>query len=166
MVALAARGQHGRRRVFALARAFFLLDPRRQPETQGGESMRQHSGDGYSHREESTVIFVGHARLPQSLAPVGASPVVSVEIEVDMQRQRAVEVAARGVLPRAEALLRDILLGDDLDTSVSTVVDALQRRYMGPPQRAMITAVSNAYEAYVRFRQQHAVGEEIVRPAG
>jgi len=128
--------------------------------------MKQHSGDGYSHGGQGTVIFVGHARLPQSLAPVGASPVVSVEIEVDMQRRRAVEVAARGVLPRAEALLREVLLDGDLDTSVSMVVDALQRRYVGPPQRAMITAVGNAYEAYVRFRQQQTVGEEVVRPAG
>src|SRR3990172_3428617 len=98
--------EHGRRRVFGLPRPFFLLGSLSQPETQGGESMKQHSGDGYSHGGQGTVIFVGHARLPQSLAPVGASPVVSVEIEVDMQRRRAVEVAARGVLPRGGGGLR------------------------------------------------------------
>ena len=70
--------------------------------------MRQHMGGGYCDTEEGTVIFVGHARLPQSLAPVGACPVLSMEIEVDMRNRRAVEVATRGVLPRAEALLRDI----------------------------------------------------------
>jgi hypothetical protein len=121
--------------------------------------MRQHPGDGYCDREEGTVIFVGHARLPQSLAAVGASPVLSVEIEVDMRDRRAVEVATRGVLPRAEALLRDILLQGDLDTSVRILLDALQRRYVGAPQRAISTAVANAYEAYVRFCRQQAVGE-------
>ena len=30
-----------------------------------------------------TVIFVGHARLPQSLTARDASPVVSVELETD-----------------------------------------------------------------------------------
>ena len=127
--------------------------------------MRQHNGDGYGDREEGTVIFVGHARLPQSLAPVGASPVVSVEIEVDMRRRQAVEIATRGLLPRAEALLRDILLEGDLDTSVRILLDALPKRYVGPPQRAIMTAVANAYEAYVRFCQQQAVREESLRPS-
>jgi hypothetical protein len=125
--------------------------------------MRQHSDDGYRDREESTVIFVGHARLPQSLAPVGAPPVVSVEIEVDVGRHRAVEVGTRGLLPRAEALLRDILLEGDLDTSVRILLDALQKRYVGAPQKAIMTAVANAYEAYVRFCQQQAVREESLR---
>jgi hypothetical protein len=128
--------------------------------------MRQHTGDGYNQRQESTVIFVGHARLPQSLAPVGASPVVSVEIEVDMRRRQAVEVASRGVLPRAEALLRDILLQGDLDTSVRVLLDALQKRYVGAPQKAIITAVANAYEAYVRFCQQEAVREGSLQISG
>jgi len=124
--------------------------------------MRQHSGDGHRDQEASTVIFVGHARLPQSLAPVGAPPVVSVEIEVDVRRRRAVEVATRGILPRAEALLRDILLEDDLDTSMRILLDALQNRYVGAPQKAIMTAVSNAYEAYLRFSQQQAVRVESV----
>jgi len=127
--------------------------------------MRQHSGDGHHDREEGTVIFVGHARLPQSLAPAGTPPVVSVEIEVDMRRRQAVEVATRGILPRAEVLLRDILLEGDLDTSVRILLDALQKRYVGTPQRAIMTAVANAYEAYVRFCQQQAVTEESLRPS-
>jgi len=127
--------------------------------------MSQHRGDGYAGGEEGTVIFVGHARLPQNLAPVGGSPVVSVEIEVDMRRRQAVEVATRNILPRAEALLRDILLQGDLDTSVRVLLDAFQKRYLGAPQRAIITAVSNAYDAYVRLCQQQAVGEETLGQA-
>ena len=127
--------------------------------------MTPQSDDGHRHRDGSTVIFVGHARLPQSLAPVGAAPVVSVEIEVDMHRRQAVEVATRGILPRAEALLRDILLEDDLDTSVRVLLDALQKRYVGAPQRAIITAVSNAYDSYVRFSQQRAPFEETLQPS-
>jgi Domain of unknown function (DUF3870) len=125
--------------------------------------MRQHNGDGHRNEEEGTVIFVGHARLPQSLAPVGAPPVVSVEIEVDVLRRRAVEVATRGILPRAEALLRDILLEGDLDASVRILLDALQKRYVGAPQKAIMTAVANAYEAYVRFCQQQTVRQESLR---
>ena len=127
--------------------------------------MRQHMGDGYCDTEEGTVIFVGHARLPQSLAPVGACPVLSMEIEVDMRNRRAVEVATRGVLPRAEALLRDILLRGDLDTSVALLLDALQKRYVGAPQRAISTAVANAYEAYVRTCRQQDTNETAPQPS-
>jgi hypothetical protein len=144
---------------------FFLLSAFRQLELEREVKMRQYGGDGHRDREESTVIFVGHARLPQSLAPAGAPPVVSVEIEVDVRRRQAVEVATRGVLPRAEALLRDILLEGDLDTSVRILMDALQRRYVGAPQKAIMTAVSNAYDAYVRFCQQQAVSEGSLRPS-
>jgi hypothetical protein len=144
---------------------FFLLSAFRQLELEREVKMRQYGGDGHRDREESTVIFVGHARLPQSLAPAGAPPVVSVEIEVDVRRRQAVEVATRGVLPRAEALLRDILLEGDLDASVRILMDALQRRYVGAPQKAIMTAVSNAYDAYVRFCQQQAVSEGSLRPS-
>jgi len=88
---------------------------------------------------------------------------VSVEIEVDVRRRQAVEVATRGILPRAEALLRDILLEDDLDTSMRILLDALQNRYVGAPQKAIMTAVSNAYEAYLRFCQQQAIRAESLR---
>jgi len=128
--------------------------------------MGQHTGDGHRDREEGTVIFVGHARLPQSLAPVGASPVVSVEIEVDIRRRQAVEVATRGILERADALIRDILLENDLDTGVRILLDALQKRYLGAPQRAISTAIANAYEAYVRFCQQEAAREKDLRLSG
>ncbi len=127
--------------------------------------MSQHSGDGYGSGREGTVIFVGHARLPQNLAPVGAPPVVSVEIEVDMRQRRVIEVATRNILPRAEALLRDILLDGDIDASVKVLLDAFQRRYLGAPQRAIITAVTNAYDAYVRLCQQQPVGEETLGQA-
>ena len=128
--------------------------------------MRQHGPDGHHDSEEGTVIFVGHARLPQSLAPVGAPSVVSVEIEVDVRRRQAVEVATRGILPRADALVRDILTNGDLDASVGVLLDALQRRYLGPPQRAIMTAVSNAYDSYARFCQQQAAAEQSLRPSG
>jgi hypothetical protein len=82
-----------------------------------------------------------------------------------MHRRQAVEVATRGILPRAEALLRDILLEDDVDTSVRVLLDALQKRYVGTPQRAIITAVSNAYDSYVRFSQQRAPFEETLQPS-
>lgn len=44
---------------------------------------------------QRTVIFVGYARLPQSLAVSHASPVVSVELEADM---------GTGIIPRAAVM--------------------------------------------------------------
>ena len=102
------------------------------------------------------VIFVGHARLPQSIGLIDCSSVVSVEIEVDLATREVLHVDAKGVLPMAEALLRDLLQGGDLDGRVDTVIEQFQHRYVGPCQRAMCSAVTSAYDAYLRYCRKEA----------
>ncbi len=101
-----------------------------------------------------TVIFTGHARLPQSLVAPGSSAVVSVEIEVDLESQRIVNLGAQGMLPRAEELVRKLLVGEPLDERLNDVLPTIQARYVGPCQRAICSAIANAYEAYLRYQRQ------------
>lgn len=103
-----------------------------------------------------TVIFVGHARLPQSLAPRDASPVVSVEIEADVVSGEIVGVAARAVPELGSRLLADLLKGRNVNDSPLEVVEEIRRRYVCPSQKAVATAVLNAFEAYHRYRQTEA----------
>lgn len=100
-----------------------------------------------------TVIFVGHARLPQSLAPRDASPVVSVEVEADVVTGAIVGVAARAVPELGARLLADLLMGRNINDSPLEVVEEIRRRYICPSQKAVATAVLNAFEAYQRYRQ-------------
>ncbi len=103
-----------------------------------------------------TVIFVGHARLPQSLAPRDASPVISVEMEVDVTSGEIVAVAARAVPELAGRLVAELLRGRNINDSPLAVLEEIRRRYVCPSQKALATAVLNAFEAYGRYRQLEA----------
>jgi hypothetical protein len=102
--------------------------------------------------EESSqdkLVFVGHARLPQSLSPSDA-PIILVELEVAGENDLITAVEVSGPLPTANRLLACLLLGRSMQTDYEAAVVEFQRRYMGPPQRALCTALNNAHELYLR----------------
>ncbi|OGO47502.1 MAG: hypothetical protein A2W34_04585 [Chloroflexi bacterium RBG_16_64_32] len=100
-----------------------------------------------------TVIFVGHARLPHSLAPRDSSLVVSVELEADTTSGEIVCVGAKAVPDLGSRLLSSVLIGHNINESPANLIEELRRRYICPSQKAVSTAVLNAFEAYQRYRQ-------------
>ncbi len=103
---------------------------------------------------ETTVIFVGHARLPQSLAPRDSPSVVSVELEAEVASGTILGTSVKGVLPLGTRLLDDVLAGRSIGDGPHEAVEEIRQRYVCPSQKALCTAVANAYEAYYRYRQQ------------
>jgi len=116
------------------------------------EPSRQITG-ALAPRAPGTVIFVGHARLPQSLASRDASSVISVEMEVNLTNGEIVSTAVRSVPELAGRLVAGLLQGRNVNESPLEVADAIRRRYVCPSQKALSTAVLNAFEAYSRYRQ-------------
>ncbi len=104
-------------------------------------------------KSAGTVIFVGHARLPQSLTPRDASPVVSVELETDVKSGVIVGVAARAVPELGMRLLAEVLSGRNINDGPLEAAEEIRRRYICPSQKALSTAVLNAFESYNRYRQ-------------
>ncbi|MFQ6020106.1 MAG: DUF3870 domain-containing protein [Dehalococcoidia bacterium] len=104
-------------------------------------------------RTKKTVIFVGHARLPQSLIPRDSSPVVSVELEVDVTSGDILGIAAKAVPELGSRLLASLLVGGNINNGPTTAVEEIHRRYICPSQKALCTAVANAFEAYQRYSQ-------------
>ena len=105
------------------------------------------------HKSAGTAIFVGHARLPHSLADRDSSPVVSVELETDAVSGEIVDVAAIAIPGLGVKLLNALLMGRNINDSPLELVEEIRRRYICPSQKAVSTAVLNAFEAYQRFRQ-------------
>jgi hypothetical protein len=105
---------------------------------------------------EKTVIFVGHARLPQSLAPRDSSSVISVEVEAEMSSGAITGISVRGALPLGAKLLEEVLAGRNIQDGPGDVINEVRRRYVCPSHKALCTAVANAYEAYQRYCQQGA----------
>lgn len=100
-----------------------------------------------------TVIFVGHARLPQSLTPRDSSAVISVELETDISSGAIVAASVRGVLPLGSRLMEEVLAGRNINDGAQGPAEELRRRYVCPSHKAMCTALANAYDAYQRYRQ-------------
>lgn len=103
---------------------------------------------------EEVAVFVGHARLPQTLSSAGTSGVVLVEVEVALRTGMVVGVTVSGFATRAEALLSRIMVGKSLKEGVEWVLREFQHRYVGAPQKAVCTAVASAYDAYQRHVRQ------------
>jgi len=121
---------------------------------------------------QSKLIFVGHARLPQSLA-LSDAPIVLIELEVEGEDALVTAVEVSSPLPAANRLLADLLLGKSLQTDYDDAVGEFQRQYMGPPQKAICTALSNAYDLYRRHLRRsrleplfsgRLIGERGTRP--
>lgn len=103
-----------------------------------------------------TVIFVGHARLPQSLTPRDTSQVVSVELETDVKSGVIVGVAARAVPELSMRLLAEVLSGRNINDGPLEAAEEIRHRYICSSQKALSTAVLNAFESYNRYRQAEA----------
>lgn len=112
-----------------------------------------------------TVIFVGHARLPQSLSPID-TPVILVELEVDGEDGVIVDLDISGTLPATRRLLTSLLVGKNMEGDFDSALHKFQRRYMGPPQKAISTALSSAQESYQRYLRQRSFGPFSVDRAG
>jgi hypothetical protein len=105
-------------------------------------------------RTETTVIFVGHARLPQSVSLGDSSAVVSVELEVDTASGTILSTSVKGVLPLGARLVDQVLAGRNMNDGPQQVLEEVRQRYVCPSQKALCTAVANAYEASQRYREE------------
>jgi len=100
-----------------------------------------------------SVIFVGHARLPQSLALRDSSPVVCVELETDTASGEIMGVGSKAIPDLGQKLIATVLMGHNINENPTAFVEEIRRRYICPSQKAVSTAVLNAFEAYQRYRQ-------------
>ena len=111
--------------------------------------------EGFTTRQstQGTVIFVGHARLPRSLASYYDSSIVSEELEANTETGIILGAAAEGIPSLGGRLLAEVLAGRNLKDGPQEAADEIGRRYVCPSHKALCTAVINAYEAYCRYQQ-------------
>ena len=102
-----------------------------------------------------TVVFVGHARLPQSLSPIDA-PVILIELEVERETGLILDLDISGALPGRQAPPRQSARRQEHRSDIGPALREFQRRYVGPPQKAISTALSAAHESYERYLRQRS----------
>ena len=114
---------------------------------------------GWDRKEKDgmgTVICIGFSRLPQSVAPIGGANVIALELAVEEESTRVAAASVVGAPPFATQLLQELLVGQPLPRAMEQARAGLQRRYAGIIQRALIAAVTNAYDAYEAARKGRA----------
>jgi hypothetical protein len=87
-------------------------------------------------------VTVGTARLPKSIAGEQSGPLI-VELALDSEGKRIVDVATSISLPAYIALLRDLLIGSEVD-DLGAVVQRVSEHFRGPLLRPTIAALRNA----------------------
>lgn len=106
-----------------------------------------------SLQKGETLLFVGHARLPGNIVSGSGSDVLSLELEVDPNTSRVIN-ACCSYLPALETkLILDVLIGCNLNETLSGPEDEIQKRFFGPAQKAVIAALEKAYEGYLRYKK-------------
>ena len=88
-----------------------------------------------------SVIFVGHARLPQSLAPRDSSPVVCVELETDRASGEIMSVGSKAIPDLGQKLIATVLMGHNINENPTAFVEEIRRRYICPSQKAVSTSI-------------------------
>ncbi len=87
-------------------------------------------------------VTVGTARLPKSIAAEQSGPLI-VELTLDSDGKRIVDVATSVSLPGYIALLRELLIGSEVD-DLGAVIERVSGHYRGPLLRPTIAALRNA----------------------
>ena len=91
------------------------------------------------HNAESTVFYVGLARLPQPR--VAAVEAIAVELEVEARSRRIVAATASLKFPGLERLLQEILVGQPVAAAAGHALLELEVRYSASFTPALRTAV-------------------------
>jgi hypothetical protein len=87
-------------------------------------------------------VTVGTARLPKSIAGEQSGPLI-VELALDSEGKRIVDVATSISLPGYIALLRNLLIGSDAN-ELGPVLERVSEHFRGPLLRPTIAALRNA----------------------
>ena len=106
------------------------------------------------HPSRDSVLLVGQAPLPGSLRPYSASPLLSLEIEMDPQTGIARGILCHELSTAATFLLEELFLGKELESNWNDVIASLESRYFAPNRPALVQAVLSAQRQFLQWRQQ------------
>jgi hypothetical protein len=83
---------------------------------------------------------------------------VTAELEVDTASGEVVGIATSGLSPMAESLVCSLLSQRKLEEDLPQALEEFKRRYLGIPQKAICSALLNAYDTYKRDNRRNAGG--------
>jgi hypothetical protein len=104
-------------------------------------------------KEERTLLFTGYARLPGSITASRVSDIVGVGVEVEEDTGLIVDAECTLATRLASDFFRRLVVGHRLEEDFAVIVRALEDRYHGSAQKALITALKAVLEKYLAHRR-------------
>ena len=103
---------------------------------------------------DQTYFFTGYAKLPSGTTAGEINKVVGIGLEVEGGTGRIVDADCTLVTDVGRRFFRNLVLGYSLDTELSIMVAAIERRYHGNAQKALVSALKITQEKYRAFKQK------------
>lgn len=104
--------------------------------------------------KKDTIYFVGHAQLPKNIPAHLLYGVIAVGLEVDMASGLIVNVSINLATDLAKDIVVSCLINHNLNEGINPAIAAVERRYQGDAQRAIVMAIRNAYNRYIEFQNR------------
>lgn len=103
-------------------------------------------------QEIFTEVFRGVARLPREMASPESTSYLAIEIQVNMEKEVITRLAFTACPQLCENLLTTAMLGKHAVDGVAAAKLAMEERYHGAGKGAVIAALQNTVQEYVRRR--------------
>ena len=95
------------------------------------------------------LVLGGQARLPKELS---AGEVFQVVVELDPATVEVLEVSFAPCLPVIEKMLRQLMIGMNLETDVNDLLDEIEQRLHHKSKKAVMTAIKDLFREYREYK--------------
>ena len=113
--------------------------------------------DHYNTKEEKyksspdTLVIAGSARLPENVTAKHVFGYLTIELEIDPVDSRIVNVSCTLLPSLGKKMLRNALVGNEIEEGIKNAVIQLEDRFAGATKKAMIAALQDTHERYKKF---------------
>jgi hypothetical protein len=114
------------------------------------EKMSNSSND---NPNPETIVASGIARLPKEIVGEGKGGFLSIELEVSKSSSEIVDFSCTVVSRLGEKILRDALLGHEMDEGIENAVNQVEKRFFSVIKKATIAALGDARLSYKRIQK-------------
>lgn len=100
-----------------------------------------------------TIVISGTARLPKEVSGEGNTGRLWVELEITEDTSKIVDFSCSMVSRLGEKILRDALLGHEIEEGIKNAINEVEKRFFSIIKRATIAALEDANLAYRRTQK-------------
>lgn len=100
------------------------------------------------------MFFTGYAKLPGGITASDIYRVVGIGVEVDAQTGRILAADCTLATEVGRSFFKKLVVGRDLEESFQQLLAAVERRYHGSAQKAIITALKIIREKYKAHKEK------------